>query len=321
MTTHRLHAEMLVDRPIDDVFAFFALPENLGRITPGSLGLNSSRPTRACGLESYRVRPLLGIPLSWRSRSRTDRRTGSTISSGPYRSWDHHHRRRGGHHRVIDDVEYALPLGPSAARPPRWCELGEVFTIEHSNPRVFVEPAVNEHPMTVAVAGGSGFVGGGVAAELFARGHRLVVLSRQGEAARGPLPDSVEVRRADAAESDGLVEALVGVDALVIALAFDNSPMEAPSRGQTFMEVDAAGTEHLVAAAREAGVKRLVYLSGAGAAADATRHWFRAKWRAEEAIRGSGIDWTSSARPGSTVPATWRSTVSSASPAPCRSSR
>ena len=58
------------------------------------------------------------------------------------------------------------------------------------------------------------------------------------------------------------------------------------------MQVDAAGTERLVAAAQLAGVKHLVYLSGAGAAPDARRHWFRAKLRAEEAIRGSGLGWT-----------------------------
>ena len=86
--------------------------------------------------------------------------------------------------------------------------------------------------------------------------------------------------------------ALVGVDTLVISLAIRNSPIEAPRRGQTFEKVDAAGTEALVAAAVLAGVRRLVYVSGAGAAADASRHWFRAKWRAEEAVRGSGITYT-----------------------------
>ena len=40
------------------------------------------------------------------------------------------------------------------------------------------------------------------------------------------------------------------------------------------------------------GIRRLVYISGAGAAPDAERHWFRAKWRAEAAVRGSGIDFT-----------------------------
>ena len=57
------------------------------------------------------------------------------------------------------------------------------------------------------------------------------------------------------------------------------------------MAVDAAGTERLAAAAQSVGVGRLVYLSGAGAAPDA-RHWFRAKWRAETAVRESGIPFT-----------------------------
>ncbi len=35
-----------------------------------------------------------------------------------------------------------------------------------------------------------------------------------------------------------------------------------------------------------------MYLSGAGAARDADRHWFRAKWRAEEAVRTSGSTYT-----------------------------
>ena len=32
MTSHHLHAEIVTDR-IDEVFAFFARPQNLGRIT------------------------------------------------------------------------------------------------------------------------------------------------------------------------------------------------------------------------------------------------------------------------------------------------
>ena len=78
----------------------------------------------------------------------------------------------------------------------------------------------------------------------------------------------------------------------MISLAFDNSPMEVPRRGQTFVDVDAAGTERLVGAAREARVRGILYVSGAGAAPDAARHWFRAKWRAEQAVRASGRAWT-----------------------------
>lgn len=114
---------------------------------------------------------------------------------------------------------------------------------------IFAPVEVIDRPLTVAVAGGTGFVGGAIAAELHRRGHRVVVLSHRGEAARGPLPESIEIRAADVATGSGLDTALAGVDALAIALAFPNSPIEAPRRGRTFMAVDAAGTERLVAAA------------------------------------------------------------------------
>jgi NADH dehydrogenase len=146
--------------------------------------------------------------------------------------------------------------------------------------------------MTIGVAGATGFVGGGIAGELYRRGHRVVVLSHTGDSARGPLPDDVELRSIDVTSGAGLPEALEGLDGLVIALAFRNSPIEAPRRGQTFENVDAGGTERLAAAARSTGVGRIVYVSGAGAAADAKRHWFRAKWRAETAVRDAGIPFT-----------------------------
>jgi NADH dehydrogenase len=149
-------------------------------------------------------------------------------------------------------------------------------------------------------------VGGAIALELGRRGHKVIVLShrtRPADApANAPAAGAVavgaeaaarpEYREADVTRPETLATALAGVDVLVISLAFRNSPIEAPRRGQTFEKVDAAGTEALVAAAVAAGVRRIVYMSGAGAAADAPRHWFRAKWRAEEAVRGSGIGYT-----------------------------
>ena len=146
--------------------------------------------------------------------------------------------------------------------------------------------------MNVAVAGGTGFVGGGIAAMLDGRGHHVIVLTRRPGAARSRVPSGMEVRSVDLADPGTLVTALAGVEALVVAIAFRGYPMENPRRGETFEAVDAAGTERLVAAAATAGVRQVVYISGAGAAPDAAAHWFRAKWRAEEAIRGSGLHYT-----------------------------
>jgi len=303
MSTHRLSASQFVARPIDEVFDFFARPENLGRITPASMGfefLTDDREMRD-GLEiRYRIRPLLGIPMTWTTRItgfEPPRRFSDVQLSGPYRRWEHSHTFETvpGGTVVHDEITYEVPLGPLGDLANVLVvrtELGRIFGHRAEAIRTIFAKAGGPTGMTVAVAGGTGFVGGGIAGELHRRGHAVRVLSHRGEAARGGLPDAVDIRVADVQTGDGLIDALRGADALVIALAFRNSPIEAPRQHQTFVEVDAAGTERLVAAAREAGVRRVVYLSGAGAAPDAKRHWFRAKWRAEEAVRGSGMTWT-----------------------------
>jgi NADH dehydrogenase len=250
----------------------------------------------------YRLRPLFGVPTSWRTEitqyeppfSFTD-----IQASGPYKCWEHRHTFKSvpGGTIAEDHVEYELPLGLLGSVGHALlvrAELEKIFShrariIE----RVFAAPLPNDSPMVVAVAGGTGFVGGAIARELHHRGENVVVLSHRGEIARGGLPDAIEMREADASvRSEDLVDALRGVDALVIALAFKNLPVEAPRRGQTFMRIDAAGTENLVDAARVAGVKHVVYMSGAGAEPNARRHWFRAKWRAEQAVRYSELEWT-----------------------------
>lgn len=303
MTTHRLVARQLIHRPIDDVFAFFAEPDNLRRLTPSSMRfefLTEDRSMRE-GLEiDYRLRPLLGIAVAWRTRIDTydpPRSFSDTQLRGPYARWEHRHSFEpvAGGTLMTDEVEYSIPFGPLGDLVNRLAirdELRRIFGYRQEAVRtVFAAPAASTG-RTVAVAGGTGFVGGAIALELHRRGDRVVVLSHRGEAARGGLPDAIEIRRVDVQTGEGLVEGLRGVDALAIALAFRNNPIEAPRRHQTFVEVDAEGTERLVAAAREAGVGRLVYISGAGAAPDAERHWFRAKWRAEEAVRDSGLTWT-----------------------------
>jgi NADH dehydrogenase len=303
MTLHRLSASQLVPRPIDEVFAFFAEPENLARLTPPAMRfvfLTDARQMRPGLVLDYRLRPLLGVSVRWRTHIDAFDPPHSfhdVQARGPYRAWRHTHTFEavGGGTLVRDEVEYTLPfglLGEVAHRLAVRRQLTEIFRFRARAIASIFDPAAASSGVTVAVAGGTGFVGGGIARELHHRGHRVVVLSHRGEAGRGSLPDDVELRTADVADTASLASALAGADALVIALAFRNSPMESPRRGQTFELVDARGTERLVAAAREASVGRVVYLSGAGAAPDARRHWFRAKWRAEEAVRNSGLTWT-----------------------------
>jgi uncharacterized protein YbjT (DUF2867 family) len=143
---------------------------------------------------------------------------------------------------------------------------------------------------SIAVAGASGFVGGAIAAELDRRGRSIVALTRTASGSHPDLPETWRTVVFDVTRDGQPLP--TGLAGMVIAVTFRGYPMENPRRRETFAEVDAGGTERLVAAAQAAGVGRLVYISGAGAAPDAPRHWFRAKWRSEEAVRGSGIPWT-----------------------------
>jgi uncharacterized protein YbjT (DUF2867 family) len=142
----------------------------------------------------------------------------------------------------------------------------------------------------ILVAGGTGFVGSGIVRELARRGKPVAVLTRNAAKAAARFPHiEIEYREGDVRYPAGLAAAVQGAEVVIGCVQFPNSPIENQRRGHTFEETDAAGSERLVEAAKAAGVQRYIYVSGAGAAADAKYHWFRAKWRAETAVRDSGI--------------------------------
>jgi NADH dehydrogenase len=64
------------------------------------------------------------------------------------------------------------------------------------------------------------------------------------------------------------------------------------SGGQTFEGVIRRGTERVAAAAKLAGVKKLVYVSAIGAQDNPTYPYLHAKWWAERAVASSGIKYT-----------------------------
>jgi len=120
MATHVLEREQLVPRPLPEVFAFFAEPRNLERITPGFLSFRILTPgpiPLAPGTTiDYRL-ALLGLPFRWRTlieEVEPGLRFVDVQLRGPYRRWRHEHlfEEVPGGTRVRDRVEYELPLGP-----------------------------------------------------------------------------------------------------------------------------------------------------------------------------------------------------------------
>ena len=142
----------------------------------------------------------------------------------------------------------------------------------------------------ILVTGGTGLVGAAAVRELARRGKPVAALSRDASTVAQRFPDlSVEARQGDVRDPASLRTAFEGVEAIINCVQFPNSPIENRRRGWTFEQIDYQGTVNQVAAAKEAGVQRFVYVSGVGAAADAAKHWFVFKWQAEEAIRAGGI--------------------------------
>jgi NADH dehydrogenase len=139
--------------------------------------------------------------------------------------------------------------------------------------------------MKVAVAGGSGFVGRHVVVALRARGHTVVILSR---GLHAPAPDAdAEHVRCDLGAEPPPVDALRGCPAIVNLVGIKRE-----SGAQTFERAHVAATEHLIATARAAGIRRFVHLSVVASRPDGASPYHDTKWRAEELLRASGLDWT-----------------------------
>lgn len=147
--------------------------------------------------------------------------------------------------------------------------------------------------MKVVVAGGTGFVGRHVARALLSAGHEVAVLTRTPDKiARVDELDGAVALRGDVVAPWTLRDVLSGWDAVVAAVTFPGYPAEVQRRGLTFDRYDRGGTENLLAEARRSGMKRFVYISGAGADPGSTRTWYAAKGRAEAAIRASEVPYS-----------------------------
>jgi nucleoside-diphosphate-sugar epimerase len=144
--------------------------------------------------------------------------------------------------------------------------------------------------MRIVVAGGTGFIGREIVRRLLQDGdHEVAVTTRTPE--RDLWGGRVRLEQAFAGDRVSLGKAFTRADVVVQAIQFPNHPVEDPSKGRTYMEVDGRGTTIAAETARRVGVRRFVYISGAGAGQGRDKPWFKAKDMAEDAIRASGMEY------------------------------
>lgn len=144
----------------------------------------------------------------------------------------------------------------------------------------------------ILLSGGTGFIGQVVAKALLKKGHSVRILTRQ-ILARQKITGGIFFA-GDITKPETLIGVCDGIELVIQCAQFPGHPIENKRKHYTYFEVDGLGTENLAKVAKRAGVKHIIYISGAGTGEAGTdghklEPWFKAKWYAEQAIYAAGI--------------------------------
>jgi len=140
----------------------------------------------------------------------------------------------------------------------------------------------------ILVTGGTGFIGPRVVHALRERDKevRALVRNPSGKAATTLAAWGAELVRGDMTDRESLRGAVEGSEVVVHLVAIRQGS------GEQFRRVMEDGTRDLVAAAKEAGVKRFVLMSALGTTEETKDlvPYYHAKWEEEQAVSGSGLE-------------------------------
>jgi uncharacterized protein YbjT (DUF2867 family) len=137
--------------------------------------------------------------------------------------------------------------------------------------------------MRILLTGATGYVGGVLLGELQRQGHVVRCLARRPEKLAGRTGPATEVMVGDASDPDDLARACAGMDAAYWLV----HSMEG---GVDFERADRLAAERFAAAARGAGVRRLIYLGGLGADDDRLSAHLRSRHEVGAILRAGGGD-------------------------------
>lgn len=133
----------------------------------------------------------------------------------------------------------------------------------------------------IVVTGGTGTVGSRLVDLLVARGERVRVLCRNPDRARARFGGRVEIGQGDLSDPGWIPAALAGADRLFVLTTAAAEP-----DGQRIQE------HHLISAARDAGVRRVVKLSAHGADERSPIGFVRRHRESERELAASGLAYT-----------------------------
>jgi nucleoside-diphosphate-sugar epimerase len=115
----------------------------------------------------------------------------------------------------------------------------------------------------VFLTGGTGFIGGEVVRQLRGRGDDVVCLVRNPEKGKKVAELGCELVAGDLGDEGAIGAGMEGCDAVIHAAAVYEVGIPASQR-QAMREANVGGTERVLAAAKQAGIPKIVYVSTVG---------------------------------------------------------
>lgn len=140
---------------------------------------------------------------------------------------------------------------------------------------------------TTLVTGGTGYVGSFLLPRLRERGGAVRLLVRRAERLTPQFRQGYQLVEGDVTRPETLQAACEGVDAIVHLVAIIKEQGAA-----TFERINYQGTVNVVEAARVAGVRRVLQMSALGARPDPRYPYLDSKYRAQQYVAASGLDYT-----------------------------
>jgi uncharacterized protein YbjT (DUF2867 family) len=176
---------------------------------------------------------------------------------------------------LIDLMSHHLNQGRSPA------EAAEAVraTLGGSTKNVAQDRGMDQGMNRVTVFGGTGFVGRRVVRQLSGSRATVRIASRHPGQAEG---DNVEQIVADAHDERSVEAAVAGADGVVNAIS-----LYVEHGGDTFHSVHVEAAARIARAARQAGIKRFVHLSGIGADAASPSPYIRNRGEGEAAVQAA----------------------------------
>jgi uncharacterized protein YbjT (DUF2867 family) len=134
----------------------------------------------------------------------------------------------------------------------------------------------------ILITGATGYVGGELLKALLAAGYPVRCLARRPEALRSKGLSGVEVVAGDVLDAASVRSAMAGVDTAYYLVHSMGST-------QSFEEQDRTAAQNFAAAAREAGVRRIIYLGGLGHGSEQLSEHLRSRHEVGEVLRSVGV--------------------------------